>query len=145
MNACKSKELLGCSGFQTVQVGARGWDERGHSRREAAQQQPPTAELPQGSLCRRSRDFLCSCSTPLGPRPTQGARPDARTRSIPDEQEAEQEFQEDEREFQEAGAGFPNTVRDCAQAGDPAHLADTELRMFRNKIPHSGTRQRLQS
>lgn len=61
-----------------------------------------------------------------------------RARSIPASQEAEQGFQE-------PGEGFPDKVRGCAQAGDPAHQADTELRMFRNKIPHSGIRQRLQS
>lgn len=46
---------------------------------------------------------------------------------------------------QEAGAGVPGSWgRFPGTVGDPAHPADTELRMFRNKIPHSGTRQRLQ-
>lgn len=119
LNACKRRELIDCSGFLKVQVEDKGWDERGHSRREAAQQQPPTAGLPQRlPVPTRSGFPLYSCTTSLDPFLLQGAYPcypalvGVMALNI--------------SASQEAGASLPDMVRDSAEAGGILNALQTQ-------------------
>lgn len=115
----RAESFIDCSGFLKVQAEDRGWDERGHSGREAAQQQLPTAESLQGLPVPVLSGFpLCSCTTSLDLFLSQAACPrypllvGVMALNI--------------SASQEAGAGLPDIVRDCAEAGGILTASQTQ-------------------
>lgn len=120
LNACKRTELIDCSGFQKVQVEDRGWDERGDSRREPAQQQPLTAEPPQ-ELPVPTLSGLPLCS------PTPLPDPFLLQAACPRYSPLVGVMALDISASQEAGADLANVGRDCAKAGRIPTASQTQI------------------